>query len=141
MKPIAVLVLSLVSFLPEGVMACKEDDPCEPTSSSQYGNPVKLSPKELRKRLIHCEQPRLPGTLDAQGTVLVQLLVTPKGRVGCAKIIHGHTLLKEAVIVAVKEWTFRPLMVKGKPVPVLGVVGVFVSWDFEKMRKHCRRKT
>jgi hypothetical protein len=59
--------------------------------------------------------------------------------VGCAKIIYGHDLLNEAAMTAVKKWTFRPLLIKGKAVPVVGIVGVFVSWNTEKMREYCKK--
>ena len=141
MKQIAVLLIGVISLLPERLIACTRDDPCDPTSSSQYGEPVKLSPGQLRKRLIHCELPRLSGALDAQATVLVQLLVTPKGTVGCAKMIRGSDLIEvnNAAMIAVKKWIFRPLKVTGKAVPVRGFVSVFVSWDVDKMRKDCKK--
>ena len=139
MKQIAELLIVVISLLPERVIACIQGDPCGPKSSSEYGEPMKLSPGELRKRLIHCELPRLPGDIDAQGTVVVQLLVTTQGTVGCIKIMRGDTLLNEAAIVAVRKWTFRPLIVKGKAVPMLGLVAVYVSWDADKMRKECKK--
>ena len=138
MKQIAVLLVTVVSLLPEVATACTVDDPCDPTSSSRYGEPVKLSPGNLRGRLIHCELPTLPSTLDAQGTVVLRVLVSPKGNVECTKVIYGLDLLNKAAIVAVKKWRFRPIIVKGKSVAMLGVVAVLVSWDADRMRKHCK---
>ena len=96
-----------------------------------------MSTPDLRRRLIHCELPRVPGDINAQGTVLVQILVMSDGTVGCIRIITGHPLLREAAMVALRKWTFRPLIVKGNGVPMLGLVPVLVSRDTDKMTRHC----
>ena len=50
----------------------------------KQGKPVRLSSAETKKRVVHCEIPKLPGTVDAEGMVLVMVLINPDGEVECA---------------------------------------------------------
>jgi len=50
------------------------------------------------------------------GTVVARLAIAPDGRVKSARIIKSIPLLDQATLDAVKQWTFKPGTVDGKPV-------------------------
>ncbi len=56
------------------------------------------------------EYPALARRRQLEGTVVLEALVTPEGRVGGLTIHEssGHSLLDEAALKAVKDWRFEP---------------------------------
>ncbi len=62
-----------------------------------------------------------------QGTVFVQAKVLKSGKVGTVKVIEGKGVapdLDQAAVSAVKQWEFRPAMLKDKPVEAWVVVPI-----------------
>ena len=93
------------------------------------GEPVRLSSKELIKRRIHCEAPKLPGAnWCPKGQVMFLVVIDAEGKVECADAVNGHPLVKPYALDALKKWTFKPVEVGGKPIAALGTVFVDVSW-------------
>ena len=60
------------------------------------------------------------------GIVTVYLEIDEKGAVTTVHRINGPELLKQAAESAIRRWKFRPTMVEGQPVRVLG----FVNFNF-----------
>jgi protein TonB len=60
--------------------------------------------------------PTAARNAHVQGTVVVEVTVSPDGKVKGTKIISGHPLLQEAAVDAVRSWRFRPAQINGKPV-------------------------
>jgi hypothetical protein len=105
--PLAIL------FYANNALAQQPQGPCDSHPDlllDEKGKPVRIKASELKKRIIHCDIPILPGDIDAKGTVIVQVLITPEGKVDCAKAIHGHPIINSAAIEAVKKWTFKPIL-------------------------------
>lgn len=51
-----------------------------------------------------------------QGKVTLEVLISSKGKVIGAEVIVGlHPALDEAAVAAVREWTFKPATLNGKP--------------------------
>jgi TonB family protein len=46
----------------------------------------------------------------------VQYTVDAEGRVLAAKAVSGHSVLRVAAEVAVRQWRFEPALVEGRPV-------------------------
>ena len=99
------------------------------------GKPVRLGYKKLKQRATNCELARLPGSFDAKGQVLVQVLVGPSGAVECALALNGHPLMKKFAQDAARKWTFRPLIEKDERVTFIGLLVMYVSWDYEEAQK------
>jgi periplasmic protein TonB len=57
-----------------------------------------------------------------QGTVTVQITVDRDGNVTEAKAVSGHPLLQQAAVAAARQARFKPTLLSGQPVRVLGVV-------------------
>lgn len=84
------------------------------------GNPVWFSSEELKKRAINKVSPRLPPSVRIKGTIVVDVLIDPEGRVKCVRARKAHPILRHPTEVAAKQWTFKPILAKGKPVAVFG---------------------
>ena len=65
-----------------------------------------------------------PAALAARifGTVSVEVTVDESGNVTSARALSGHPLLKEAAVEAARGWTFKPTLLQGKPIKVLGAL-------------------
>ena len=67
-----------------------------------------------------------PAALEAniQGTVLLNVQVGASGAIESIKVMRGPRELGEAAMAAVRQWRFRPYLVRGLPTRVLGQVQV-----------------
>jgi TonB family protein len=101
---------------------------------------AKVKPSELKERVVSCAIPRLPGNEDAQGSVILQLVVDEEGNVRCARVVHGQPMLRRAALDAAKNWKFKPLVVEGKAKPFISVLALSVSWDAEESGKQCPKE-
>lgn len=81
------------------------------------GEFVWLPQRRLMKRVTHCVPPALPtgGTLRLKSTVTVEIKLGAEGKVEAARVTHGQPLLYQAVIEAVRKWTFKPMIVREGP--------------------------
>jgi hypothetical protein len=94
------------------------------------GKPYRMKGRELEERRIHCEPPKLPGLWDGKGKIMYQVVINEEGKVECADFISRHVPeVEQLALDALKKWTFKPVEVDGKPIAVLGIAGVDVSWD------------
>jgi TonB family protein len=90
------------------------------------GNPVWFGSKELGERAINRVSPKLPTSLRVKGTIIVDVLIDPEGQVKCVRARRGHPILRRATEEAARQWTFKPILVKGEPVAVFG----FLAFQF-----------
>src|SRR5262245_301409 len=103
------------------------------------GAPVRLSFKELKKRRIHCEAPKLWGQWCGKGQIMFLVVINAEGKIECAEALtEFHPWVKPDALDALKKWTFRPVEVDGKPIAALGIVGVDVSWDSASAQCHSK---
>ena len=58
--------------------------------------------------LMTAEQPGEAVYFIVSGTVKVQVLIAPDGRVKDVKVIGGHPLFVDATIEALKKWKYMP---------------------------------
>lgn len=90
---------------------------------------VWLTQRRLMRRVTHCVPPALPtgGTLRLKSTVTVEIKIDAGGEVEAARVTQGHPLLHQAVIEAVRKWTFKPMIVRGKALRVVGRLKFLLS--------------
>jgi TonB family protein len=62
------------------------------------------------------EYPQAARRMSLTGSVEVQYTVDAEGRVLAAKAVSGHSVLRVAAEVAVRQWRFEPALVEGRPV-------------------------
>jgi TonB family protein len=56
------------------------------------------------------------------GTVSVEVAIDESGNVTSARALSGHPLLRDAAVDAARGWTFKPTILQGNPVKVLGML-------------------
>jgi TonB family protein len=106
------------------------------------GKFVWLTQRRLMKRVTHCVPPALPtgGTLRLKSTVRVEINIGKEGKVEGARVIQGHPLLHQAVIEAVRNWRFKPMIVRGKAHGVVGRLSFVLStFDAPTKKPGCLR--
>jgi protein TonB len=60
--------------------------------------------------------PPLARQSGVQGEVVLVVVVGTDGKVKDVTLVSGHPLLRNAAVAAVKQWTYRPTLLDGKPV-------------------------
>jgi hypothetical protein len=83
--------------------------------------PVWFTTDEMKNRATHKEDvDSVLKQMDISGTVIVDVLVNPSGRVACVMSLAGHPMIQGFVAKAVKQWTFKAANQNGHPVAYLG---------------------
>ncbi len=80
-------------------------------------------------RCEHCPDPILPRRLRArrvQGTVVLETIISAKGRVGGLRLVKsaGNEVLDQSAVMAVSKWRWKPATLNGKPVRVFLTVNI-----------------
>ncbi len=82
--------------------------------------------------LVHKVQPVYPVAAlrnRLQGLVVFQALIGKDGRIEDLRLASGHPSLVDAAGAAVRQWVYRPTLVKGEPVRVLTEIEVRFALD------------
>ena len=80
-------------------------------------NPVKV-------KNVTPEYPQIARSTRIGGTVQIEATVGPDGKVADATVVKSVPLLDQAALDAVRQWEYKPTLVKGVPVPVIINVAV-----------------
>jgi TonB family protein len=101
--------------------------PEQPVQSDSQAKPEE-PPKRLRVSTgvaeglkTHNVAPKYPVEAREQriqGDVLLQATIDTKGNLVKLKVVQGDPVLVEAAVDAVKQWRYRPYILKGEPVEV-----------------------
>jgi protein TonB len=77
--------------------------------------------------VVNSVEPRYPRKARKkriQGEVLLKILISPKGDVSGVTVESGDPLLVVAATNAVKQWKYRPYLMRGRPVELESYVRV-----------------
>ena len=88
-------------------------------SSVEPDGVMELSPAAAEGSLLQRVEPDYPEAAreqNIQGTVELEVHIAADGGVQDVRVISGPPLLAEAGTAAVKQWKFKPQVVKGSPV-------------------------
>jgi TonB family protein len=80
------------------------------------------SPKLIKK--VPPVYPEKAAQKRVEGIVIVQARTNEQGKVEAVKVIRSIPLLDQAVIDAIKQWEYEPLIHDGNPTPVVFAVTV-----------------
>jgi periplasmic protein TonB len=90
-----------------------------PSASSMNSLEPPIVPEETsRSMLLNKVDPEYPPIAIPQrleGTVILQVFVSPDGNVRDIKLVRGYFLLGKAAFDAVHQWRFKPYSQNGKP--------------------------
>jgi TonB family protein len=87
-------------------------------SSVEPAGVLELSPEVAEGSLLYRVEPEYPEDArrqQMQGSVVLDVRMGRDGAVQAVNLVRGQSLLAEAAIAAVKQWRFKPRMVKGQP--------------------------
>ncbi len=80
-------------------------------------NPVKVKD-------VPPEYPPVAKSARIGGTVQIEATIAPDGKVANATVVRSVPALDQAALDAVRQWEYRPTLVKGVPVPVIVNIAV-----------------
>ncbi|HXG95340.1 MAG TPA: TonB family protein [Blastocatellia bacterium] len=99
-------------------------------------------PKVIRKsggvlaaeatNLVNPAYPPLAKAARVSGSVVVEVTIDEEGNVIAARAISGHPLLKDAAVDAARGWKFKPTLLSGQPVKVIGTITFNFHLDNDK---------
>jgi TonB family protein len=84
-----------------------------------------VAPKLLRR--VAPEYPYLAVQVRATGTVVAEAHVDEAGRVTSVTLVSGNPVFAEAVIAAVSQWRYQPLLLNGIPTPFILNVNLYFN--------------
>ena len=94
--------------------------------------PVRVGGRISEPRKLRNVPPTYPDVAKharIQGTVILEAIISPQGRVADLKVLRGIPMLDDAAMNAVRQWTYTPTMLNGVPVPVIMTVTVNFRLD------------
>jgi len=96
-----------------------------PADAPRNNLPVRIPSSILQGKAIERkipEYPAIPRQIRLEGQVVVEVVISPDGRVESAHPISGHPLFLKAATDAAWGWRFQPTLLGGTPVRVTGVI-------------------
>jgi hypothetical protein len=97
---------------------------------------ARVSMDEAMKHLVSSPSPTYPGLArqtHVSGNVLLEIAISPEGRVSVRRIISGHPLLLPPAVEAVVTWKFQEFLMEGKP--VTAITDVIIPFGDSKAQK------
>ncbi|HTW43934.1 MAG TPA: M56 family metallopeptidase [Acidobacteriaceae bacterium] len=85
-------------------------------AGNRIGGPQIKYPVEAKKKRI-------------QGLVVLHALIGKDGTIKDLKAVSGPTILEQSALTAVRQWKYKPYLLKGQPVQVETVINVIYSLD------------
>lgn len=86
---------------------------------------VRVDAREQMQRVVHSVRPPYPEVAKQagiEGPVRLDVLIDRDGNVEEVRVISGHRVLAEAAVAAVRQWRYQPLLLDGRPRPVVTTV-------------------
>jgi protein TonB len=87
--------------------------------------PLKVSQPVLQGKALSRKTPEYPALAritKKEGSVVVEVVISPDGRVESARAISGDPLLAPTAVAAALEWKFQPTYLGNVPVRVAGAI-------------------
>jgi periplasmic protein TonB len=120
MKCGLVCILAVAGFAFTMALSQETSQDAQNTDSSQVQK-VRVSQGVASGLLIKKVQPKYPKKARKnyiQGTVVLHAEINKEGSIANLVLISGDPLLAEAAMDAVKQWQYKPYLLKGQPVSV-----------------------
>jgi TonB family protein len=122
-----------VPLLPDDGLDHDEQGNPTVTSHNALSEPqgtIRVESAKQEAKLISRVDPVYPPLARAarvQGTVVLDAVIGPDGRISNLQVHSGMAMLNRAALDAVRSWVYAPTLVKGKPVPVSTTIEVRFS--------------
>jgi protein TonB len=93
---------------------------------------IRLSSKLVEGNIVYKSIPQYPAiakAVGAQGTIVLQAMISKTGTIENLHVISGPPMLQQAAIDAVKTWRYKPYMLNGQAVEVETTVNVIFKLE------------
>jgi TonB family protein len=87
-----------------------------PAAAVRVGGSIKPPAKT---RDVRATYPDVAAAAQVQGTVILEAILGPDGKVVQARVLRSIPLLDAAAIETVRQWEYEPTLVDGAPVPLI----------------------
>jgi TonB family protein len=88
-------------------------------------NPMRVSSGVMAGLILQKVDPVYPeDTKNVSGVVVLAATIDDEGKVMSVSVVSGPEKLRDAALTAVRQWTYKPYLLNGKPVFVQTVVSV-----------------
>jgi protein TonB len=95
---------------------------------------ILVSPRLIRQ--VEPEYPAIAKQAHIRGSVVVEVRISPAGRVTSTRVISGHPLLIEAAVNAVRQWVYEPFIFGGVPIEIVSTAAIsFPPLDVQRNGK------
>jgi TonB family protein len=111
--------------VPGGVVGSGDEPPPPPPALAEPPKIIRKSGGVLAGEAIKRTEPAYPALAKAArvaGAVVVEVTIDEAGNVISSRSISGHPLLKDAAVQAARGWKFKPTLLAGQPVKVIGTL-------------------
>ena len=91
---------------------------------------VRISQGVTKGLLIYRVEPAYPTLAKqarVQGEGVLSAIINTNGEIENLQLVSGHLMLVPQAIAAVKQWRYKPYLLKGKPVEVETTITVIFS--------------
>jgi protein TonB len=85
-------------------------------------SPRRIEQKVADQNLASKVEPTVPPlakTLEIGGTVVLDITISPDGKVSSVTVLSGHPMLTPAFVAAVKKWEYKPFIQDGQAIAVV----------------------
>jgi hypothetical protein len=104
---------------------------------AQDAKPLAVPEKTMAARLQTYEAPPLSkpplANRCSNALAILHIVVGADGKVSSADFVSGFPQLKDPALAAVRQWSYKPYLVDGKPVAVETQASVFYLGDGKSM--------
>jgi TonB family protein len=128
------IVLRVASWV--GEPAAPGDEAAAGTAGAVAGGVVRAGvdrikpPKLIRE--VKPDYPEMARRAQVQGVVILEATTDTYGRVDSIKVLRSIPLLDQAAVDALKQWVYEPMVIDGKPMPVVFTVTMRFTLDADK---------
>lgn len=99
-------------------------------NASQKAGPRYVSPKTMQDQVLTKVPPKYPPEAKkarVQGKVVLDAVIGTTGHVENLKVVSGPSELQQSAMDAVRQWTYKPYLLNGKPIEVKTTINVIYT--------------
>jgi protein TonB len=121
------LALAPASALAQNAATPDSNDQAPPVILHAPAGPMRVSAGVMAGLILHKVDPVYPEDAKAKGisgAVVMHAIIDQQGKIDKLSAISGTGVLRDAALTAVRQWTYKPYMLNGKPQSVETTVTV-----------------
>ncbi len=91
------------------------------SQTSKKGSPQPVPAKTMEAHLVKKVNPTYPVEAKKAGilgTVVLDAIISKTGQVENLKVVSGPSELQKSSLDAVRQWTYKPVLLNGAPIDV-----------------------